>query len=626
MGRVVRYRILVVLGLFATFVCTARADRELPKPLPNHPGNIFQQGEDVRVPLPPKATGSWTCVDLEGKQIGEPHPASDILELGKLPIGYYELRGPSPTEKVYIGVIAPLVAPTPMTSPIGVDVGMAWFWPDDPTRKAVANICTLAGMNWVRDRMSWPELEPKPGEFSPRNRYDETADIQHDAGLQVLQVNHIGPPWNKNGRRFPDDLRDAYRFYKEMAKRFKGKLVALEPWNEADIDMFGGHTGSEMASMQKASFLGIRAGNPDMIACQNVFAIARPQTLKDFINNDAGPYFDRFDLHHYVNMDRYPEYYALYRSASAGKPMWVTEFNVTVDWSGDEKLQEPDEKNLRIQALRLPKMFAMTLYEGVQAQFYFMLPHYVEGKRQYGLLHRDLSPRPAFLSLAAVGRLLADAKPVGRWHPENPKLHGYVFHAKPDGQEKFVTVLWSSGGDKLIDLNIPTEKIYDEYGRETQGNWIGQVKLQNSPQIAISNVDPSGSLKLDPPPKAPPVSDEKPSPVVLQIMWPDAARDVNHSAYHIPSEEPVTVPLFAYNFSDHAVKGELKVADSGDWKVSMPSGAIELKPNDRHEVSLTITPPAKPTTQPIRITGDFGTDAGKPVVSFDVAPPIQPAK
>src|SRR4029079_14075587 len=117
--------------------------------------------------------------------------------------------------------------------------------------------------------------------------------------------------------------------------------------------------------------------------------------------------------------------------------------------------------------------------------------------------HRDLSPRPAFLSLAAVGRLLADAKPVGRWHPENPKLHGYVFHGKPDGQEKFVTVLWSSGGDKLIDLNIPTEKIYDEYGGETPGNGIGQVKLQNSPQIAISNVDPSGSLKLDPPPKAP---------------------------------------------------------------------------------------------------------------------------
>ena len=74
----------------------------------------------------------------------------------------------------------------------------------------------------------------------------------------------------------------------------------------------GGLNGSTIA--------GIRAGNPDMIACQNVFAIARPQTLKDFINNDAGPYFDRFDLHHYVNMDRYPEYYALYRSASAGKP------------------------------------------------------------------------------------------------------------------------------------------------------------------------------------------------------------------------------------------------------------------------------------------------------------------
>jgi hypothetical protein len=624
MGRLGSYRIFVVFAVIAGVCASAHAERELPRPLPNHPGNIFQQGEEVRVSPPTKAAGAWTCIDIEGKQVGEPHAASETVDLGKLPIGYYELRGPAATDKVYLGVIAPLVAPTPMTSPIGIDVGMAWFWPDDPSRKAVANICTLAGMNWVRDRMSWPELEPKPGEFSPRNRYDETAELQTAAGLQVLQVNHIGPPWAKNGRRFPDDLRDAYRFYKEMATRFKGKLAALEPWNEADIEMFGGHTGSEMASMQKASFLGIRAGNPDMIACQNVFAIARPETLKDFINNDAGPYFDRFDLHHYVNMDRYPEYYALYRSASAGKPMWVTEFNVTVDWSGDEKAQEPDEKNLRIQALRVPKVFAMTLYEGVQAQFYFMLPHYVEGKRQYGLLHRDLTPRPAFMALAAVGRLLADAKPIGKWKNENPKIHGYVFKAKPDGQEKFVIVLWSNAGDKLVQLNVPTEKIFDEYGRETKGSWVGEVKLQNQPQIAITSIDPSGQMQLEPPPKAPPIVDGKASPVVLQVLMPDASRVVNKSLYQIAAGQ--TVQLFAYNFGDHPVKGELKVESSGDWKLSMPSGRVELKPNDRYEIPLKIDTPAKPTTQSIRITGDFGASDGRAVVSFDVAPATQPVK
>ena len=39
-----------------------------------------------------------------------------------------------------------------------------------------------------------------------------------------------------------------------------------EPWNEPDIDVFGGHTGAEIASLQKAAWLGLKAGNPRMRA------------------------------------------------------------------------------------------------------------------------------------------------------------------------------------------------------------------------------------------------------------------------------------------------------------------------------------------------------------------------
>ncbi|HTL30628.1 MAG TPA: glycosyl hydrolase, partial [Tepidisphaeraceae bacterium] len=412
-----------VVALFLLTV-TVRAGGDTPRPLPNHPGNIFVEGENVSLAGDSKQAGGWKLVDYDGKTIKEAKSGAEPMEFGKLPIGYYELRGADGKTQTTIGVIAPLAAPTPKTSPIGIDVAMAWIYPDEAQRHAVANLCNLAGMNWVRDRMSWPELESKPGEFAPPNRYDQTAELQTKAGLNVLQVNHIGPPWLKNAKRFPLDLRDAYRFYKEMAKRFKGKIVALEPWNEADIDMFGGHTGCEMASMQKASYLGIKAGNPDMIACQNVFAIARPETLADFTANRAGPYFDRFDVHHYVALHRYDEYYALYRAASSGKPMWVTEFNITVSWSGDPKAQEPNDQNLHIQAERVAKMFSKTLFNGVKAQFYFMLPHYVEGKLQYGLLRPDLTPRPGYVSLAAAGRLLAGAKPLGRLKVANEDVTG----------------------------------------------------------------------------------------------------------------------------------------------------------------------------------------------------------
>ena len=194
---------------------------------------------------------------------------------------------------------------------------MAWIYKDPAVQPKVINLCKIAGVNWVRDRLSWPDLEPTKGHYAGHNIYDGTAQIQTDAGLRVLQVNHISPPWaNADTRHFPPDLREVYQFNREMASRFKGKVLALEPWNEADIDMFGGHTGSEMATLQKAAYWGQKAGNPDIITCENVFAIARQTTLDDFGANDASPYFDTYNLHHYVTLDKYPAYYAAHRAPS----------------------------------------------------------------------------------------------------------------------------------------------------------------------------------------------------------------------------------------------------------------------------------------------------------------------
>jgi hypothetical protein len=38
------------------------------------------------------------------------------------------------------------------------------------------------------------EIEPAPGQFATNTTYDSAAEIQHAAGLQVLQVFHDTPP------------------------------------------------------------------------------------------------------------------------------------------------------------------------------------------------------------------------------------------------------------------------------------------------------------------------------------------------------------------------------------------------------------------------------------------------
>jgi hypothetical protein len=597
----------------------------VPRPLSEHPGNLFLADEKVVISAP-AGEGEIKIIDYESKPVAfDLRDGHIALESSK--IGYYEVRrGGGP--KTTIGVIAPLAAPTPSTSPIGIDVAMAWFYFNEHDQRAAANLCNLAGINWVRDRLNWTVMEPQREKFADHNIYDDAARIQSEAGLKILQVNHISPPWaNSDGRRFPLDLRDAYRFYREMAKRWKGQVLAIEPWNEADIAVFGGHTGSEIASMQKAAYLGLKAGNPDVIACQNVFATDRKSTLDDFAANEVSAYFDTYNLHHYRWFDQYPEMYARHRAVSAGKPMWVTECNTPVKWAGDEKLKEPTDADLRLQAELVAKVYVSSLHEGSVNTFYFMLPDYVEGQTQYGVLHKDLTPRPAYIALAAVGRLLADAKPMGRWKSDDADVNGYLFRAKPDGAEKQILVAWRNKGEGEVTLRCPVEHVIDHLGRETpQSSWIGQLKLTRAPVFAIIPAEMKPEIKFDPPPVAPARNDAKPSPIVMQPLIPPDRIEFNRSAFVMPPDQANEITIQIYNFGDGPAHGTLTASAQPNVKVDLQH-EIDIPAGDRVAVKLVLAKRAASSkASTIKIKGVFGDSLA--VLSLrviDAHPTAQPA-
>jgi hypothetical protein len=593
--------------------------RAIPHTLPAHPGNIFVAGEEVVVAAPPQAQQAWRVVDYEGTKIAEGRLDEDgRAHLGKLPVGYYELLSGAGTgsNRVTLGVLEPLRAPTPLTSPIAIDVAMAWFFPKE-RMAAPANLCTLAGINWVRDRLLWPEIEPKRGEFVPSTRYDASAQAQVDAGLQVLQVGHASAPWaNPNTKRFPLDLRDIYQFYREMAHRWQGQVLAIEPWNEADITMFGAHTGSEMASLQKAAYLGLKAGNPKVIACLNVFAIHRAATLHDFDANEAGAYFDTFNLHCYDQLQGYPKAYADFREVSAGKPMWVTETSVRVKWEGNEQLKELSEENLRLQSERLTKTYVLALHQGAAEVFYFMLPHYSEGTVQFGLLHADLTPRPGYLALAAVGRLLADAKPLGRLALPDKAGQAYFFGAKPDGQAADVMVAWAQR-ETSIELPKPPKACYDHLGRPraVEGKTL---KVGPAPLYAV--LARGGRPELTAPPKPAKLLPGKPGSVVLQALLPEEDVVVDKSAYKLASGQSKKVPVFLYNFGVKKAEGRLKVTGPQGWQMTFPATAA-IAPGERKELTLELSCGTVDSSSEggVRITGDFGA-GGKPVLALQFVP------
>jgi hypothetical protein len=615
---------LYLMLLFGPFSVAAAAGdvgklaRAIPRPLERHPGNVFLAGEEVTIELAESGVGEWHLVDYDARRVASGSGGGEI-RLGPLEVGYYEVVDEKGLRLTSAAVLAPLSVPTPADSPINCDVSMAWFYPEEKF-PAVASLCALAGLNWVRDRCSWPQMQPQRGEWAARTKYDESVSAFHAAGLRVLNVNHHTPSWAGPERnRFPLDLRDAYRLHRDLARRWRGRLDAFEPWNEATAPQFGGHTGAEIASMQKASYLGMKAGDPDLPVCQNTFGSHYwRHKMADFHANQPWPYFDTFNFHHYRDPETYAELYDAFRGKSGGMPLWITEANFPVDWEGGaEKDPTPDAQ--REQARRVPKVFATSLYHGSAAVYYFILPNFVGRRRQYGLLRPDFTPYPAYAALAATGRLLAGAQCLGRIGASNMNVRGYLFRALPDGVERVVLVAWMVEGEDPLELPRAPLQAFDHLGRPVAIE-SAAVVLTPAPVFLVLEADAADRFEIEPASAPLSRAPGDPCPVVLQIVHPPERTHGWMSAYRVSAAVPERLSIFAYNFRDAPAEGVLRVKSPPELSHELP-GRVRLDPRERKELILNVDSSGAPAgrLQTMTIRGEFGP-AGKAVLSFRLLP------
>ena len=618
-------RWLAILYLLGTLVADA-APAGI-RPLPSHPGNIFVQGEAAEIPVEP-GDADWSLFDYNGHEQERGTADQGKARLGGLPTGWYELHTDSSTN--WIGVIGPPPAELPVTSPIGLDLALSWrVAPSNWT--AVVNLARLAGASWVRDRIGWGEVETAPHWFANHTRYDDAIRAASQAGLNVLEVNHQAPGWaGTNTSRFPDDLRQVFEFYKFVSRRWRGTVKAVEPWNEADIDVFGGHLGSEMATFQKAAWFGLKAGNPNLVVCQNVFAVAQPSIMADFSANDASAYYDTFNLHHYAAPDAYPDIYRQFRAISGSRPLWITEANWPLHWS-DAETEELSAHDLHEQAERVAKVLASAIEEGAVHAFYFVLPHYSEGATQFGLLRRDLSPRPAYVAFAAAGRLLANARPIGSISLGNGgRVTG--FRVKLDGRDRDVAVGWSGGAGVAWKLPTQPLAIFDHLGRRL-GLPTGGLEYNFRPQ-PVYLVFAAGEFrdsKLVPPPVPNPRVGAPPCPIVLQAVWPADECVRSRSALRLSGSQRQDIPVYAYNFGDKPASGILQIPPHSPVVLGLRENArtepnvelpLYISPGQRVPLSIVVDarhPGLDWFNQPLRVEGDFGP-FGHCLLSVNIAP------
>jgi hypothetical protein len=621
--------------------------RNIPTTQPQHPGNVFLFGEDVNIKLPEKTIGKaviWRVLDdrrnlVRQGSIDDKNPDSkSSLQAGRLGIGWYRIEFLDAADKVVdwttAAVLTRLAEPVPQDSPICVDSATSWFASNQPARQErFAQLAALAGVNWIRDRMSWGGFQPEPDKLPKKTTYDTAATFQAKYGLKVLQVFHDTPGWALNEqldgkrryKRFPRDLRLLYKFCKAMAQRYEGRVLAWEPWNEANITMFGGHTIDEMCSHQKAAYLGYKAGNPDLTVCWNVYAGAgTPLHTKGVLENQTWPYFETYNIHSYRKPDDYLKQFESAREAACGRPIWITECGVRAVAKTGRPWSEMSREDEIKQAEFIARSYASSLFAGVNRHFFFILGNFHEREVQFGLLRNDQTPRPAFVALAALGRLLAGARCLGQWIPqENPAVRIYAFNSRPDGRQRDVLVIWADKATTWpLPKNLSVEAVYDYLGRPLGKN--AMAKIDSAPVFVIVQKDTARKLPLESPLHSSAFRGGKASPVVLQLQMHNNSTRLDQQAHTVPLGEETNLNLLAYNFSDKTVTGTITVPNTPQGcKLTPDRWKITLEPMERKRLPARVTINASGSDTAnddwIKLQGDFA-DAGRPILAFRLVP------
>jgi hypothetical protein len=576
-----------------------------------------------------------------------PSAARESVALGDLGVGWYRLEFDTANRTnvawTTAAVLKRLAAPVPGDSPVCVDSATAWFALNEvPQQQRFANLAALAGVNWVRDRLRWSDVQAEPGPLTPaKTTYDTAADIQHAAGLKVLQVFHDTPPWAREasnaGGRFAPDLRHVFGLGRALAARFKGRVAAWEPWNEANIATFGGHTVDQMCAWQKAAWLGFKAGDPDVIVGWNVTTtVPTPAQTAGVLANETWPYFDTYNIHSYDWSHAYAQLWKPARAAVSGRPLWVTEADRGTPHLKQEPWFDQDPRLERLKAQWLAQSYASSLFAGTRRHFHFILGHYHEPNGiQFGLLRLDLTPRPAYAALAAVGRCLAGARSLGRYRPGGD-VNVYAFRASPDGQERDVLVAWAEQevdwdgrGRATATWNPPTnldvQEVVDYLGGARERAL--PTTLSSAPVFVFLPAGQAATLPLEPPPPVGPPRAGAPSPVVLQLSLPGSAtvrvEDLPWSegyAYTIKPGQALELPIQVYNLGIAPARGPLAIErQPAGWELQWPASGLAVEAQDRLALHGSLRVPVGTACRDgwVVLRADCGPQ-GRPVLAFRV--------
>ncbi len=310
---------------------------------------------------------------------------------------------------------------------VGVQFHGTWSDYTDEQRLQTLDKLAAAGVRWIRLDVGWAAFQEQgPGSYSRWyvDLVDRLVDAARARGIRVLATLWMTPSWANGGAgtMVPPDDDDAYaRMAAWAAAHFRGRVAAWEVWNEPNLDYFFRGSAERYARLLKLAYPSFKSGDPHALV-----------VLGGPVNNDvawldavyragAKGSFDVMATHPYqAPADLPPEtpdngtiwtlshvaavHALMGRYGDGDKPIWFTEFG----WSSHENWAGVENWNRGVTLEKQADYLVRTIkYVGANFPYVTNIFWYNERNNagggaqydNYGLLNRDLSPKPAYLAL-----------------------------------------------------------------------------------------------------------------------------------------------------------------------------------------------------------------------------------
>ena len=271
--------------------------------------------------------------------------------------------------------------------------------------------CAAAGIEWLRTDIDWDYVGGDNGNFSWW-RIDNVFNSAEAYGVQLLPILAGANPWTRVAAK--DDLDNWETFVSAFATRYKGRISAVEIWNEPDNENWGRIPAAEFVPIVQRAYQAIKAVDPTITVVLSGLCNNGSDYLSSLYSNGIKNYCDAVAYHPYVHPHAPDEewrtgnfltgytYHSYIRNINSvksvmssngdgSKPLWLTEMGWPTHSSGVTEAQ---------QASFITNAAAIAFANGVEKFFVYELKapeqDSSDAESHFGILHADLTFKPAY--------------------------------------------------------------------------------------------------------------------------------------------------------------------------------------------------------------------------------------